>query len=134
MKYNGTIEAKLRVIEEKLEEIESWKISSLRQLNENSMLRNATERALQVAVEAIIDVCERIMAVEKMDAGKNAASCLERLISEGIISNEPEYVNMIRFRNFIVHRYEKIDTGIIFTIVSQKLYVFRNFIDEVRNS
>jgi hypothetical protein len=49
MKYNGIIEAKLRTIEEKLTEIESWHIISYQQLEMDSMLRNATERALQVA-------------------------------------------------------------------------------------
>ena len=49
MRYNGIIEAKLRTIEEKLLEIESWQIISFQQLQMNSMLRNATERALQVS-------------------------------------------------------------------------------------
>ena len=52
MKYNGIIEARLRTIEDKLSEIESWQIVSYNQLQINSMLHNATERALQVAIVA----------------------------------------------------------------------------------
>jgi uncharacterized protein YutE (UPF0331/DUF86 family) len=134
MKYNGIIEAKLRTIEEKLSEIESWQIISFQQLQKSSMLRNATERALQVAVEAIIDICEHILALEGISAPDSSANVVKKVIETGILTNNPEYLDMIRFRNFIVHRYEKIDLEIIYAIVSNKLIVFRNFIHEIRNS
>jgi uncharacterized protein YutE (UPF0331/DUF86 family) len=134
MKYNGIIEAKLRTIEEKLAEIESWRIISYHQLQVNSMLRNATERALQVAVEAIIDVSERILALEGIPAPDSSTNVIKKIIELGIIADNEEYINMIRFRNFIVHRYEKIDLEIIYTIVSKKLPIFRKFIHEIRSS
>jgi uncharacterized protein YutE (UPF0331/DUF86 family) len=134
MRYNGIIEAKLRTIEEKLLEIESWQIISFQQLQVNSMLRNATERALQVAIEAIIDICEHILALEGISAPDSLSNVVKKVIEKGIITNNPEYLEMIRLRNFIVHRYEKIDLEIIFTIVSKKLPVFRSFIHEIRNS
>ena len=134
MKYNGVIEAKLRTIEEKLSEIENWQIISCQQLQLNSMLRNATERALQVAIESIIDICEHILALEGIPAPDTSANVIKRIIEMGIITNSPEYTEMIRFRNFIVHRYERIDLEIIYTIVSKKLPVFRNFIHEIRNN
>lgn len=31
-----------------------------------------------------------------------------------LISTRPEYEDMVKFRNFIVHRYEKIDLEIIY--------------------
>ena len=134
MKYNGIIEAKLRIIEEKLFEIESWQITSIHQLQHNSMLRNALERALQVAVDAIIDVCEHILALEGISAPDTSANVVKKVIETRIITDTTEYIDMIRFRNFIVHRYEKIDLEIIYAIVSKKLPVFRNFIHEIRNS
>ncbi len=75
MKYNGIIEAKLRIIEEKLLEIESWQITSYQQLQTNSMLRNATERALQVTVEAILDVCEHILATGRHFSPRYIGKC-----------------------------------------------------------
>ena len=134
MKYNGIIEAKLRTIEEKLLEIESWQIISYEKLKMNSMLRNATERALQVAIDSIIDICEHILALEGISAPDTSANVVKKIIEIGIITNSPEYLEMIRFRNFIVHRYEKIDLEIVYAIVSNKLPVFRNFIHEIRNS
>ncbi len=134
MKYNGIIEAKIRIIEEKLIDIESWQITSYYQLQQNSMLRNATERALQVAIEAIIDICEHILALEGIPALESSAGVIKKIIEMGIITDNKDYIDMIRFRNFIVHRYEKIDLEIIYTIVSKKLPVFKNFIHDIRNS
>ena len=56
MKYNNVIENKLRLLEKKLEEIESWNIDSFEKLKESSLLQNAVERALQVAIEIMIDI------------------------------------------------------------------------------
>jgi uncharacterized protein YutE (UPF0331/DUF86 family) len=56
----------------------------------------------------------------------------------GVIENKlrirPEYAEMVRFRNFIVHRYEKIDLEIIYGILKNKIFLFRFFIEEIRNS
>jgi uncharacterized protein YutE (UPF0331/DUF86 family) len=134
MKFNGPIEAKLRIIEEKLMEIESWQITSFQQLQQNSMLRNATERALQVAVDSMIDICERILALESIPASETSADVVKKVIELGIIADNIEYLDMIRFRNFIVHRYEKIDLEIIYSIITKKLPLFRNFIHEIRKS
>ena len=65
MKYNGIIESKLRIIEEKLVEIESWNIVSFSQLRESSLLQNAVERVLQVCTEVMIDISERILALNQ---------------------------------------------------------------------
>jgi uncharacterized protein YutE (UPF0331/DUF86 family) len=98
------------------------------------MLRNGTERALQVAIEEIIYVCEHILALDGISAPDTSTNVVKKKKEMGIIANNPEYLMMIRFRNFIVHRYEKIDLEIIYTIVSIKLPVFRNFIHEIRKS
>ena len=42
--------------------------------------------------------------------------------------------DMIRFRNFVVHRYENIDPQILFTIITKKLDNFSAFIDEIRKT
>jgi len=39
-----------------------------------------------------------------------------------------------KFRNFIVHRYERIDLEIIYSILRNKLHLFRHFIAEIRES
>ncbi len=51
-----------------------------------------------------------------------------------IIRPIPEYNEMVKFRNFIVHRYEKIDIEIVYAILKNKLMFFESFIEDIRNS
>lgn len=134
MKYNGIIEDKLRVIEQKLEEIRSWEIGSFNDFKQSSLLQNASERALQVAIEVMIDIGERIMAHENIPPQNSAAENILRLQKMNIIKAIPEYIEMVRFRNFIVHRYEKIDIEIVYSIIKNKLNLFESFVDDIRNT
>jgi uncharacterized protein YutE (UPF0331/DUF86 family) len=134
MKYNGIIESKLRTIEQKLNEIESWNIMSFNQLKESTLLQNAVERVLQVCTEVMIDISERILALNDIPPLTSAADNMKKLQEMGIITPKPDYAEMVRFRNFIVHRYEKIDLEIIYGILKTKLFLFREFINDIRNS
>lgn len=134
MKYNGIIENKLRVIEEKVEMIQSWGIDSFQKLQSNLMLQSAIERALQVAVEAMIDIAERILALKKIPPQKSSSGSMQKLQELHILKNASDYEEMIRFRNFIVHRYDKIDLKIVYKIVSKMLPRFNQFVEEIRKS
>jgi uncharacterized protein YutE (UPF0331/DUF86 family) len=134
MKYNGIIEKKLRVIEEMISEIESWKITSFAMLQENVMLQRAVERELQVAIEAVIDTGERILALEKQTPPATSVDTMKKLQELDIIPPNQTYIDMIKFRNFIVHRYEKIDLEIIYATIKNKLPVFREFVNAVRST
>jgi uncharacterized protein YutE (UPF0331/DUF86 family) len=132
MKYNGIIESKLRIIEQKLAEIESWNIVSFSQLRESSLLQNAVERALQVCTEVMIDISERILALNDIPPLPSASENMLKLQELNILSARPEYGDMVKFRNFIVHRYEKVDLEIIYGILKNKLFLFNAFIEEIR--
>jgi len=134
MKYNGIIEDKLRIIERKLEEIRSWKINSFEDFQQSTLLQNAAERALQVAIEVMIDISERILSLKKIPPRNTAAENITQLQKLNIIKPVPEYSDMIKFRNFIVHRYEKIDLEIVYAILKNKLFLFESFIEDIRNS
>jgi uncharacterized protein YutE (UPF0331/DUF86 family) len=134
MKYNGVIENKLRIIEQKLREIRSWDVRSFENFKQSSLLQNACERALQVAIEVMIDVSERILALEKISPLNTATENVEQLQKMGILKAEVEYPEMMKFRNFIVHRYEKVDIEIVYNILHNKLNAFETFIRDIRNS
>ena len=134
MKYNGIIENKLRVIEDKIESIKSWNIESLDTLKNSDLLQNAVERALQVAIEVMIDVSERILALENVSPKETAAANIKHLQDIKVIVSAAEYMDMVRFRNFIVHRYEKIDNEIVYSIIKHKLHLFEKFVSEIRTT
>jgi uncharacterized protein YutE (UPF0331/DUF86 family) len=63
-----------------------------------------------------------------------SVDALEKLQTLGIIPAHSAYIDMVKFRNFIVHRYEKIDLGIVYATIKNRLSVFREFVDAVRNA
>ena len=132
MRYNGIIERKLRLIEENVSTLKGWKVESFSQLQNDIMLQYAVERALQVIIEAIIDVSERILALEKVPPGSSSSETLEILQEKGVIESDPVYQDMIKFRNFIVHRYENIDVEIIYGVIKKRLPLFLKFVDNIR--
>ena len=131
MHYNGIIDKKLKLLEKKLSEIESWEINQLSDLQQSSMLSSALERGLQVSVEIMIDIAERILAIENVPPSDGAAANMQKLATLGVLKDPDVYMDMVRFRNFIVHRYEYIDTDIIYDIAKNKLFLFREFAKEI---
>jgi uncharacterized protein YutE (UPF0331/DUF86 family) len=134
MKYNGIVERKLRVIEDMISEIEQWNITSFKMLQESVMLQRTVERELQVAIEAVIDTAERVLAIEKQTPPGTSVETMEKLQALGIIPTNPAYIDMVKFRNFIVRRYEKIDLGIVYTAIKNKLPLFKEFVDSIRKA
>jgi uncharacterized protein YutE (UPF0331/DUF86 family) len=133
MKFNGIIEKKLRIIEENIDAIKNWKIESFQQLKNSSLLQKATERALQVSIEVMIDISERILALNKLTPANTSVENIQKLEELGVIQSTSEYSDMIRFRNFIVHRYEKVDVEIVYSIIKNKLTLFEKFVEEIRS-
>ncbi|MBA7588453.1 hypothetical protein ES708_30511 [subsurface metagenome] len=82
----------------------------------------------------MIDVSERILAIEKIPPQNSSADNFKKLEELKIIKDVDKYISMIKFRNFMVHRYEHIDLDIVYGILKNKLFLFEYFIDEIRRS
>jgi uncharacterized protein YutE (UPF0331/DUF86 family) len=132
MQYNGVIDNKLRLLDRKIDEIRSWNITDYTSFKESSLLQNAVERALQVATEIVIDIAEQILAIQGLSPQETSARAIEKLQDLGILTDAKPFMEMVRFRNFIVHRYEYIDSEILFDIVQSKLHLFSEFSAAVR--
>lgn len=90
------------------------------------------ERALQILIEAMIDLGERLIAVSGGLPCETSAAVMERLRERGVIENAERYIPMVRFRNFLVHQYEQVDLAVLYGIVTKKLDDFEAFIIEVK--
>ena len=131
MIYNGIVLSKLNHLKEQLRDLRSWDLGTLSEFSADSMSRCAVERALQVSIESMIDVCERILAIEKEIPQSTSAGNLRKVAEMGIIKDVERFLPLISFRNFIVHRYEHVDPEMLYTIVKQKLVDFDDFIEEI---
>lgn len=100
----------------------------------------AVKRALQNAINAVIDIAEMILSAE----GSSAESMpetnrekIERLSAETEIGDAvtAELGRSAGFRNLLAHQYgSDIDDAIVYDVLQHKLWIFRDFVEDVRES
>ncbi len=79
---------------------------------------DVTERALLYSMHVSVEIAMDIVAMKVRDAGlkvEDDATNIEKLVAEGVISKKDgEFLReMNGVRNFIVHRYERLDVDIV---------------------
>lgn len=95
----------------------------------NIQLRRFIERTLHIAIEAVIDISQHIIADEGWREAESYRDTFTVLHEHGVVSDEllSKLHNMAAFRNLLVHYYEKIDDGILFGILKRNLTDFEEF-------
>lgn len=128
---NGILIAKLNSLDTTLNELRSLGGITAVQLQNDWRTRRAVERDLQIAVEVVIDVCQRIIALHGQAPAATGADAIDRCVQLGVLPQSAAYGKMVQFRNFVVHRYEKIDVDIVTDIVNNRLGDFDAFRDTI---
>lgn len=128
---NGVVAQKLQTLEQILLELRSLGKVDAPQLQGDWRTRRAVERELQVLVEVVIDICQRLISVAEQAPAATSAGAIERCIQLGVLSDDQVYRQMVQFRNLIVHRYEQVDVSILVDIVNHRLSDFERFRDQV---
>lgn len=129
--YNGVIFKKLQSMDEILEELRSLGRLTVNSLKDDWRTRRAVERELQVLVEIVVDVCQRIISITGQSPAVTSADAIERCIQLKVLSSYEPYRRMVQFRNFVVHRYEHVDIEILTDIVNNRLNDFIIFKQEI---
>ena len=85
-------------------------------------------------IEACIDIANYIISSERFRRAENYADMFKVLGENKIISENlaGKMALIARFRNFLVHRYEKLDTEKIVEIVREHLVDIEMFMEEIR--
>lgn len=93
------------------------------------------ERTLQIAIEAAMDVTHHIISDRQWREPDSYADAFRVLAENRVITPEQadRYTLMARFRNRIVHYYEKVDPQQVFTIFRSRLSDFADFAAAVRS-
>lgn len=131
MSVNGVIIGKLQHLDEILAKLRSLGPLNRTQLDTDWRTKMAVERAIQVLVEIIIDVSQRVIAEDGQTPAGSGREAIERCVQMGVLSSIEPYQRMIQFRNFVVHLYERVETMFFVDIVNKRLADFESFRDEV---
>jgi uncharacterized protein YutE (UPF0331/DUF86 family) len=128
---NGVILQKLQTLDEVILELRSLGQVTLEALHNDWRTRRAVERDLQVLIEIMIDICQRLIALAGQTPAVTARDAVERCVQLGALSQYDAYHRMVQFRNFIVHHYDHVDTSILADIVNHRLPDVERFRDEI---
>ena len=96
-------------------------------------IQRIIERTLQMMIETCLDVAGHIIADENFRAPESYADMFRILNEKRIIADgqRPNLEKMAKFRNVVVHQYEKIDPKIVVTIVNNHLSDFQKYKDSI---
>jgi uncharacterized protein YutE (UPF0331/DUF86 family) len=119
-------------MEETLRHLREYLTTDYEEFGRNWARQKVVERALQIMIEAMIDIGERLIALAGGSPAETSGAVMERLQALGVVSRASRYVPMVRFRTFLVHQYEQVDLKILYGIVSQKLEDVEAFGAEIK--
>ncbi len=128
---NGVIIQKLQSLDETVSELRSLGSLTVEQLNSDWRIRRAVERDLQVLTEIVLDICQRLICLAGQTPATTGIEAIERCIQLGALSHYDAYRKMVQFRNFIVHRYDRVDVAILAEMVNKFLGDFERFRTEI---
>lgn len=131
MAANGIITGKLQLLDETLVNLRSLGRLTSAQLDGDWRTKMAVERALQILVEILIDICQHIIAESGQTPTSTSREAIERCVQMGALSSIEPYQRMVQFRNFVVHLYERVETVFLVDILNKRLGDFERFRDEV---
>ncbi len=122
---DAVVAERLKRLAEYVDELHEYrgKASSFQVYQEDTMLRRAVERTLQIAVESCLDIGRRLIALEGFRFPEDNKDVFQVLAEEGVVPREllPALLDMARFRNIVVHNYAKLDDARVYGILKKRL-------------
>lgn len=106
--------------------------------NEKSFLKDpflsaSAERYLQIAIQAVLDICNHIVADLGLEAPSEYSQVPEILANQKILPKQlsKRMASMIGLRNILVHEYLKVDRRLVYRAIGNDLADFVKFIKAV---
>ena len=88
-----------------------------------------------VAIEAIIDICNRIISKRQLGFPQDYSDVIRLMSQEGVLQGDlvRRLLEMVKFRNMLVHVYWKIENERLYKYLQENLGDFESFKETVRN-
>jgi len=124
---------KVQYIHEALRRLNAVRSAGRQAFLSDDMVQAASIRYLQVAIEAMVDAANHIVAREGLGLPRTYRQSLEILVREGILPPERRdaFGKMVGFRNRVVHLYDDVDPGEVYDIIEGRLGDFEAFLSAV---
>jgi len=92
------------------------------------------ERNLELSIEQTVDVCKHLVAGLELREPETYADCFSILGESGVLEKDASerFQSMVRFRNMLIHVYDRINDEITFDIYTRRLNDFVLFVSLIR--
>ncbi len=120
---------KLAEMETYLNQIRGFSKVSVAKYKGDWKTQRIVERTLQIMIELCIDIANHLVSDKGMRLPDSYADTFTVLMEEKIIGKDlfKTMEKMAKFRNIIVHQYEKIDPAIVVSILHKNLDDFERY-------
>jgi uncharacterized protein YutE (UPF0331/DUF86 family) len=124
---------KLSDLETYLKQISSFKNTNVAEYRNDWKLQRIVERTLQMMIETCVDISGHIISERDFRVPTTYTDTFHVLYEEGILNAGlfNSLKNMVKFRNVVVHDYDKIDPEIVVGILQKQLGDFTDFRDSI---
>jgi len=127
------IENKISSGKKYLKILERYQKYSQEEIENDIDRRGAVERYLYLAAQSAIDLADTVIAYKNFRKPTTLSESFHILEENGIISPEltEKMVKMTGFRNVVAHDYEKINYGIIYDVLKNRLGDIEIFLEKI---
>jgi len=124
---------KLTELEDYYQQLQEFSSLSLQQYEKSWKAQRIVERTLQIMLELSVDIASHIISDKNLRTPKSYADTFTVLEEAKILSKQLAQTmqKMAKFRNIIVHGYDKIDAAIVIDILKNRLNNFLTFKNEI---
>lgn len=124
------IKTKIKEIGESLDMIEEYLPDDLEEFLSLGIIKDGIYKRLEFCIENVFDICAVLNADYNLGIPGSDEDIVDNLIRNKILPEEMKgkLGSMKGFRNIIVHRYGKLDDDLAFSIASENLGDFYEFI------
>ena len=129
------IKTKIAIIDENLELVKGNLPSKLKDFKDLGLVKDGIYKKIEASIQEVISICSIINSDLKLGIPSNRDEIIVALEENKVLSsNMVEKIKKLKgFRNFLVHRYGKIDDGVAFEDIRDGLSDFKTFKDEILN-
>jgi len=124
---------KLSELDENYRQIKEYEKITVVQYSDDWKIQRIIERTLQMMIETCVDIASHIIADKGYRVPKSYSDTFKVLHDEKIVSSRLFNVlqKMAKFRNIVVHHYDRVDAEIVVGILKKDLSDFTSYKDTI---
>ena len=124
---------KLSELDEYYRQIKEYEKITVVQYSDDWKIQRIIERTLQMMIETCVDIASHIIADKGYRVPKSYSDTFKVLYDEKIVGSRlfNALQKMAKFRNIVVHHYDKVDAEIVVGILKKDLKDFTSYKDAI---